>query len=681
MLFLHPAFLWGLLAVALPVIIHLFNFRRYKTVYFSNVRFLQQLQIESKSQSQLRQYLVLALRSLFVAALVFCFAQPFIPNDTSSKSGQTKIVSVYVDNSFSMQNVGPEGPLLQVALQQARELALGLSTNTKFQLLTNDFEGKHQRLYTREDFLNLLEDVKISSAPRLFSEIVQRQRLFLREQTDASCSAYYLTDLQKSQFNFVALQPDTNIRSTFLPLLANKVNNLGLDSCWFKNPLQQKGFSQTLFARVKNYGEQKIDLGSAKLIINNQQLALASFSLLPNASTTVKFSFEANKDGENTGIVKLEDYPITFDDQFYFSFNSRSVIKVLLINGKESPSPNAFTQLFGNDSLFAAKVCDENAINFSAFKSSDVIVLNSVSEISSGLLAEVQNFSAKGGVLLIVPPVKQTPVSYAALLSANNLPAFQSIDTARLRADQIQYNAPFFADVFEKRDERANAPTVFKHYVLPRTAADAEVLMRLQNGDPFLLSSTQQQLSAFLLTSSLNDAGSNLYKHALFVPIIYKICFSSLGQRPLFYTTGKDEALAVEADSVTSDSPPHLIGKEQKLDVIPEVRYALGRRRLFTRGEVQLPGFYDLMQGTKTVYKAAFNYNRIESDLTCYSTEELKEVFEQKGWKHMRVLDAGLQSLSKAVAEDMEGKKLWKLFLILALGFLTLEVLVLRLLK
>src|SRR5688572_4744487 len=123
MTFLYPSFLWALTAVLVPVIIHLFNFRRYKKVYFSNVRFLRELQLESKSRSRLREILVLTARCLALAALILAFCRPFIPEEGHQKqvSGPASL-SIYIDNSFSMENVNRQGRLLDVAKQRARDI-------------------------------------------------------------------------------------------------------------------------------------------------------------------------------------------------------------------------------------------------------------------------------------------------------------------------------------------------------------------------------------------------------------------------------------------------------------------------------------------------------------------------------------------------------------------------------
>ena len=121
MQFLYPAFLFGLLALAIPVIIHLFNFRRFKTVYFTNVRFLKNIQEETATKSRLKHILVLISRMLAIIFLVLAFAQPFIPSEQSADKATKKAVSIYIDNSFSMEAVNNDEQLLNIAKRKAEE--------------------------------------------------------------------------------------------------------------------------------------------------------------------------------------------------------------------------------------------------------------------------------------------------------------------------------------------------------------------------------------------------------------------------------------------------------------------------------------------------------------------------------------------------------------------------------
>src|SRR6187401_145767 len=141
MTFAHPWLLWGLTLTAIPILIHLFNFRRYKTVYFTNVRFLKEVTEETAVRSKIKHWLVLAARLLAVIFLVLAFAQPVIPvkNNPNVVASEKRGVSIYVDNSFSMDAEADEEKLLNRAVRRAREILNAYGADDRFQLLTNEF--------------------------------------------------------------------------------------------------------------------------------------------------------------------------------------------------------------------------------------------------------------------------------------------------------------------------------------------------------------------------------------------------------------------------------------------------------------------------------------------------------------------------------------------------------------
>jgi uncharacterized membrane protein len=276
--FLFPTFLIGLAAIAIPIIIHLFNFRKYKKVYFTNVQFLKELKQESDSKSKLKEWLILSMRILAIACLVFAFAQPFIPGKTKSLQGE-KSISIYVDNSFSMESTNKKGTLLENAKSHAAEIINVYKPSDKFHLLTNDFEGKHQRFVSKEEFLEQLNEVKISSATRSLNDIVKRQQDFLQNSSFKSKYIFLLSDFQKNTSLIDKSVIDTSILLTCIPITAAEVNNVFIDSVWFENPIQQYGTQQLLHAIVINKSNKDIENGTLKLFINNTQVSLNSFDV------------------------------------------------------------------------------------------------------------------------------------------------------------------------------------------------------------------------------------------------------------------------------------------------------------------------------------------------------------------------------------------------------------------
>src|SRR5882757_1755887 len=209
--FLYPAFLFALVSLAIPVIIHLFNFRKYQKVYFSNVQFMKEIQEQQSYRRNLKERLILAARLLALTFLVLAFAKPYIPGQNAVNAGKQQAVSIFVDNSYSMQTLNREGTLLDEAKRRAKEIASAYTVNDRFQLLTQDFEGKHQRLLSREEFNDAVDAVKISPRSRNLQQIISRQQNLLNMQTGTNRLVYIVSDFQKNIIGEQPLKIDTGL--------------------------------------------------------------------------------------------------------------------------------------------------------------------------------------------------------------------------------------------------------------------------------------------------------------------------------------------------------------------------------------------------------------------------------------------------------------------------------------
>ena len=236
MTFANPAFLWGLLAVIIPIAIHLFNFHRYRTVYFSNVDRLAELHTESRRSSKVRRWLLLACRILAVVFLVLAFARPVIPNRNSTVRGGTTVVSVYVDNTYSMESAASEGSLIDEAVRKAREIASTHAISDRYQLLTADLTGIQMRWLSRDEFLEALDDIKPTSASPRLSDAVRRQLDFMKQSGAANRFAYIVSDFQQAGSDLDALPADSLATVTLVPLQGVEADNLYIDTLLLDAP-------------------------------------------------------------------------------------------------------------------------------------------------------------------------------------------------------------------------------------------------------------------------------------------------------------------------------------------------------------------------------------------------------------------------------------------------------------
>src|SRR6476620_1389083 len=132
MQFKHPEILYFLFLLVIPILVHLFQLRKFKIEYFTNVKLLKELSIQTRKSSKIKKYLLLATRLLVLTALILAFAQPFFAaKDSKSKNNELYVI---LDNSFSMQAKGQKGELLKRAVQDVLEKT---PENLKLSIVTN----------------------------------------------------------------------------------------------------------------------------------------------------------------------------------------------------------------------------------------------------------------------------------------------------------------------------------------------------------------------------------------------------------------------------------------------------------------------------------------------------------------------------------------------------------------
>ncbi|MFH1003938.1 MAG: BatA domain-containing protein [Bacteroidota bacterium] len=692
MQFLYPQFLFALFAVAIPVVIHLFNFRRFKKIYFSDIRFLKEVTQETHNRNKLKHLLILLSRIFAVTFLVFAFAQPFIPAEKENSVAGTQAISIWIDNSFSMENITTNGTLFDEAKRYAREIAMAHLSTDLFQLLTNDFEGRYQHLVSREDFFKMLDEIKISSSVKSLSEIISRQTDMLNSSEIKNKKAFLISDFQKSISDFGKIKRDTAIKNILIPIATNQQSNVYVDSCWFDSPVHQLNQLEKINVRICNFSNTTMENVPVKLFINGQQKTPSEFSMLPGESKVITLSFILKEPGTQQGRIEITDYPVTYDDIFFFSFSLAKQIDVMCISPKKVSSvqlKNEFTEkyfqsLFGKDSLFALSFADENQLDYSSLGNQHLIILNELNTISSGFSQELNRFIYNGGSLVIFPSTEIDTTSYRNFLSSCSTNFYMQKDTSITKVDKVNFDSEIFKDVFEKSDnqlgmknENIDLPMVRSYYTFSsRSSTNKEMLMRLQNDNSFFTKYDFGKGKIYLSAVPLKSEWSNLAKHAIFVPLLYKISLNSQPSPPLFYIIGSDNVIEVNP-KFTGENNFH-IKAENNFDIIPEHRVIDFHSTLFIHNQIKQANNYNLFSGNERMDGISFNYNRKESNLSRYSPDELMLLYKKNGLNNFSMVDAAGKELSKVFSDINQGIKLWKWCIVLVLFFLAIEILLLK---
>ena len=546
---LFPAFMFALAALAIPIIIHLFYFRRFKTVYFTNVRFLREVKEESSARRKLRNLLVLIARCLAIAFLVFAFAQPFLPRNTEGVKKGEKSASIYIDNSFSMNALSKDLSLLEKAKQKAHEIVQAYAADDKFQILTNDFEGRHQRLVSKEEALNFIDEVKTTPSVQELSKVLTRQQQTLNSGKAPNKTAFILSDFQKNVSDIGNFK-DTTLEVNLLPLIAVQEKNIAIDSAWFEAPVQMMGQANPLIVRVTNYTNADVENIKLSVSQDGQEKPVGLLKIKAKSSIEDTVPITVLKTGWHEAKLNITDYPVQFDDNYFFTFNIASTINILNINDGQG---NRFLQnALGSARNF--KIIDQSsgAVQYSQFPNYSMIVVNGLNSVSSGLAAELAQYVKNGGNVLVFPANSADLASYSILfntLQSNSLNPFENTprEVSTLNTEEF-----IFKDVFTNKNSNLKLPNTTGNYRL--TNRSGENIMTYRDGSSFMTKNKIGQGNMYLCAAPLDEKTSTLARSGeVFVPMLYKMAISGAKDWRIGYTIGKDDYLETDSKGIAGE--------------------------------------------------------------------------------------------------------------------------------
>ena len=673
MQFLYPTFLWALLALAIPIIIHLFYFRRFKKVYFTNVKFLKEVKEETSARSRLKNLLTLLMRLLAMAALVFAFAQPFIPVDTEVKKGR-KSVSLFVDNSFSMNALSEDVPLIEKGKQRAREIISAYNDEDEFQVLTNDFEGRHQRMVSKEDALALIDEIKSSPSVRPLSNIIARQKQVLNAPEAENNIHYLISDFQKN-ITDIANYADTLGEVNLVPLQSIQEKNISVDSCWFDAPVQMVNQTNKLIIRVSNHSNTPADNLRLSLQYDGQEKPVGTLSIPANSYVIDTVALTIQRTGWHEAKIAVTDYPVQFDDHYFFSFNVAEVIKILAIN--EVQANKYLNAAFTGVPYFSIDNKGSQNLDYSQFSSYQMIILNELNSISSGLAFELNQYTKNGGNLLVFPSRNANIATYKGFLNAFQANEFIALEQQEKEVGRVNYEEYIFKDVFEGRRSNLKLPVTQVSYKLTTFGrSKEEKLLTYRDGTSFLSKYRFDKGNLYLCAAPLEEDYSNLVKNGeIFIPMLYKMAISTANAQRIAYTIGQDDFLEADNQQLTGNETVYKL-KGTAEEFIPEQTKIGSKIILGVYDQVKTAGYYDLfLEEGETKAKYAFNFDRKESKLAYWNESDL---INEIG-PNVNILTANANTdYEQLIGERNQGIPLWRWAIIAALVFLGIEGLLLR---
>lgn len=668
MQFVYPIVLWALAALAIPIIIHLFHFRRFKKVYFTNVKFLKEIKEEKSTRNKLRNLLVLISRLLAYSFLVLAFAQPFISKNNQAKVGQN-FVSIFIDNSNSMMASSEDVPLIDKAKKKAEEIVGAYSPSDQFQIISHELKGSQQRWISQENTVSAIDEITINPEVNLLSHIFSKQEESFKG--EGNHIVYYLSDFQKS-ITDLEIDNDTLSEVNLVPLQAVKENNVSIDSVWFESVIPSLNQNNKLFVKVSNYGSEEKENLRVSLIQNGQTRPEGTIDIEANSSITDTINILFTEAGWQELEINIDDYPIQFDDSYFIGFNIKESTKILSING--NTSNKYLTALFDGLNQFDLENASLTNLRYDEFKTKDLIILSEVEDISSGLSGELKTYIENGGKVLLFPSARSNTQSYNNFLSSINANSIINWVEQEKSVHRINTSEFVFQNVFEAISSNIKLPITKGNFEFTNySTRGGEFILQYRDGKQFITKYDYEKGQLYICSAPLNTTYNDLVINAeIFVPLLYKISYSTSQAEKLAYAIGIDNYTEINSVSGSNDIIYTITGKEE---FIPG-QINMGSTTLLNfNNMVTEAGHYKLTLNNTLQKGLAFNYDRRESELDYYKLDELKERYGTR----VNIIDNVMESdLTNTIKEKDKGVVLWRWCLILALLFLAIESTLLR---
>ena len=675
--FLYPNMFYALFALIIPVVIHLFNFRRHKTVYFSNTAVLRTIERETSKTKKLKHLMVLIARMLFVAALVTAFALPYKKDNNAVNNNVDNLVAVYIDNSMSMQTLSSEKTLFEDSRTSALKLVENLNQAQKYILLSNDRDPRNEYPMNKDEMIVRLNEMKVEAAPTSFEDIYNSLALIKKKNGFKSATLFAYSDFQKNIMEFSDLKNDTAIQVVAFPLKSDFQNNIYIDSVWLQSPVLQKNMANELNARIVNETLNDVKGFPVNFSLDGDVVAYTTCDINANSYADVNMQFFIDNDGDRKAKVSINDSPITFDDEYNLVLKVRPVINVVEIEVKaksQKPKAKSYLELlFEGDALINYQSMSPYNISQQMLNKAQMIVVDDDANPNETIQQSLLDFASQGGTLLIL---NDENTDNAYLYNKIGVKSKQ-LDENKNRVEYIAKRNAFFDDIFVKLPDNADLPVVNKHLRFD-IGKDVLSIISLQNGNPFLMMSNVGKGKVFVMSTSLDEEYSDFADHALFVPLMYKMALLGGNVADLSYTIGVDKNLNINDISLQYDDVIRVKSENGMYEMLPLVEKRNNMNYLYFFEDLPSSGFYDIYKNEDYMSTVAWNDSRKESQMSFYDKDDLSVLFKSNNLNVLAMIDYEDIKSNNVMESIVKDAMIWKIFVAIALFLLLIEIFILR---
>lgn len=671
MQFLYPNMLWGLLAILIPIAIHLFNFRKHKQVFFSNTALLRNIERENAKTRKLKYFVTLCLRCCFVISVVLAFAFPYRNDKQLNTNDESNLLGVYLDNSMSMKCQSERTTIFEDARQSARDLVRKFNPSTRFVLMSNCFEVQNEYPMNQDEMLNRIDRMDPEGGPVAMGDVLDRFSMLCKQYGANASSLFVYSDFQKNTFDLSSSKADSAMQLLLVPMVSSFSSNIYVDSVWLTSPILQIGLPNTLNVKVVNEGSKDVKSLPVSFSINGSRVASAATDVEKTNFSVLEMQFVVEQSGEQLCVVSLLDSPVTFDDDYYFVMDVKPSINVVEL-GLESTDCEL---LFAGDDQFDYVQMNPDRFDLDLLHEAQLIIVNETANLNTSLQQTLVDCANEGSSLLVFPSVDgsdRNDLLYEAAAVGRG-----EIDANPTKVESMASQHDFFVDMLVELPEHAELPVAFRHVQLKPNGLSTS-LLGFQNSDPFLVAVPKGKGNVFVAATALDGAWSDLSDNALFVPMMLKMALIGAKVGKLSYTIGVDNRLSVKDVPTVGDGSFSMCDEDRTFVLRPTVELRNHVANLFLDDDFPPAGFCKLLLNDTLNRTLAWNDSRLESSMEFAPREDIERLFADSGFEVAAILDVADFASNDLVDAMARQSSVWKCFVIIALLALLGEIAVLR---
>ena len=642
MQFKHPEILYFLILLVIPILVHLFQLRRFKKEYFTNVRFLKELSIQTRKSSKIKKWFLLITRMLLLAAIIIAFAQPFF--QAKDKKNATNEMYIVLDNSFSMQAKGKKGELLKRAVQ---ELLENTPEKQTFSLITNS------ETFWNTDIKSIQKEVQNLTYSALPFQLESAMAKIKSRKTPFNKDVIIITDavgLKQKQLKSI----DSNFNTYFINPEAEQKNNISIDSVFIQQNLND---FYEIGVKLNSYGEQKNAIPIA--LYNENKLIAKTLVKFETQENTINFTIPKK---DFNGYVSIYDASLSYDNTFYFSISKPEKTNVISIGKSEKSS---FLSRIYTVSEFNYSNSTIETLDYNAIEKQDVIVLNEVEKIPQALETNLKSFVEKGGNLVVIPSNENATSDLNRFLGFFGKIQFGALQNTNKLITKIAFQHPLFQSVFEKKIVNFQYPNTKQSFEI--TSPNPPILS-FEDQSVFLTALQNQISAVYVFSAPLNKVNSNFQNSPLIVPIFYNMAQNAQKTGVNAITIGENQPFLV-ATNLSKDEIINVKNAAEKF--IPIQQILNNKVKLLFNDYPTVAGNFGVYKQDDFIRNISFNYNRSEGNLALANSNLLSD------YKVVNSVDIVFNSL----LSDRSNNEIWKLFVLLTLLFLALEIVIQKFVK